>query len=81
MKATGIVRKMDELGRIVLPIELRNRLDIGPKDPIEIFTDGDTIVLKKYQPCCILCGDVSDNVLIKEKRVCKKCIEELNLRK
>ena len=81
MKATGIVRKMDELGRIVLPIELRNRLDIGPKDPIEIFTDGDSIVLKKYQPCCILCGSVSDNVLINEKRVCKKCIEQLNLLK
>ena len=78
MKATGIVRKMDELGRIVLPIELRNRLEIGPKDPIEIFTDGDSIILKKYQPCCILCGSVSDNFLINEKRVCKKCIEELN---
>lgn len=81
MKATGIVRKMDELGRIVLPIELRNRLEIGPKDPIEIFTDGDSIILKKYQPCCILCGSVSDNVLINEKRVCKKCIDQLNLLK
>lgn len=81
MKATGIVRKMDELGRIVLPIELRNRLEIGPKDPIEIFTDGSSIILKKYQPCCILCGNASDNVLIKEKRVCKRCIEELNLLK
>ena len=81
MKATGIVRKMDELGRIVLPIELRNRLEIGPKDPIEIFTDGDSIILKKYQPCCILCGSVSNNVLINEKRVCKKCIDQLNLLK
>ena len=78
MKSTGIVRKMDELGRIVLPIELRNKLDIGPKDPIEIFTDGDKIILKKYQPSCILCGSLDENVLINEKRVCKKCIEKLN---
>ena len=78
MKSTGSVRKMDELGRIVLPIELRNKLDIGPKDPIEIFTDGDKIILKKYQPSCILCGSLDENVLINEKRVCKKCIEKLN---
>ena len=78
MKSTGIVRKMDDLGRIVLPIELRSKLEIGPKDPIEIFTDGDKIVLKKYQPCCILCSSTSDNVLINENRVCKKCIEKLN---
>ncbi len=81
MKSTGIVRKMDDLGRIVLPKELRAKLDIGPKDSIEIFTDGDKIILKKYQPCCILCGSTSDNVLINEKRVCKKCIEKLNLMK
>lgn len=81
MKSTGIVRKMDDLGRIVLPIELRSKLDIGPKDPIEIFTDGDKIILKKYQPCCILCGSTSDNVLLNEKRVCKICIEKLNILK
>ncbi len=78
MKATGIVRQMDDLGRIVLPKELRKLLEIGPKDPVEIFTEGDSIILKKYRPCCILCGSTSDNVLINEKRVCKKCIDELN---
>lgn len=56
MKSTGIVRKIDELGRIVLPIEIRNTLDIKPKDSIEIFVDDDKIVLKKYQPSCIFCG-------------------------
>lgn len=57
MKSTGIVRKIDELGRIVLPIEIRNTLDIKPKDSIEIFVDDDKIVLKKYQPSCIFCGN------------------------
>ena len=55
MKSTGIVRKVDELGRVVIPIELRNKLDIKVKDPIEIFVDGSSIVLKKYEPNCIFC--------------------------
>ena len=57
MKATGVVRKIDELGRIVLPVELRRTLNIGVKDSMEIFVDGDCIVLKQYRPCCIFCGD------------------------
>ena len=57
MKATGIVRKVDELGRIVLPIELRRTLDIAERDPLEIYVDGQSIVLSKYQPACIFCGD------------------------
>lgn len=56
MKATGIVRKVDELGRIVLPIELRRTLDIEIKDPIEIFVDDEYILLKKYEPACIFCA-------------------------
>ena len=55
MKSLGIVRKVDELGRIVLPIETRKRLDLGPKDPVEIFVEKDRVVLKKYEPCCIFC--------------------------
>lgn len=78
MKATGIVRKMDELGRVVLPMEIRNTFDINPKDALEIFVDGDCIVLRKYQPCCVLCGETENNVVIGEKRVCKSCIEKLN---
>lgn len=78
MKATGIVRKMDELGRIVLPMEIRNTFDISPKDALEIFVEGECIILRKYQPACVLCGETRDNVIIGEKRVCRSCIEKLN---
>ncbi len=54
-KSTGIVRKLDVLGRIVLPMELRNQLNLHEKDPIEIFIDGSSIILKKYEPNCVLC--------------------------
>ena len=77
MKSTGIVRKVDELGRIVLPIELRRTLNIDIKDPVEIFVDGDSIMLKKYEPACIFCGS-SDNVRqVRGKNICAACIEEL----
>ena len=58
MKSTGVVRKVDELGRIVLPIELRRSLDIAEKDALEIYVDGEQVVLKKYQPACVFCGEV-----------------------
>jgi len=62
MKATGIVRKVDELGRIVLPIELRRTLGIDEKDPLEIYVDQEKIILKKYEPACVFCGNASDNI-------------------
>ena len=62
MKSTGIVRKVDELGRIVLPIELRRTLNINEKDSLEIFVDNDRIVLQKYEPACIFCGN-ADNII------------------
>lgn len=77
MKATGIVRKVDELGRIVLPIELRRTLDIDIKDPIEIFVDDNYIILKKYEPACIFCGNAKNIKVISGKNVCSDCIEEL----
>ena len=77
MKSPGVVRKVDELGRIVLPIELRKMMDINVKDAVEIFTDGDSIVLKKYQPACVFCGDAGDVVYFNGKRVCRNCIESL----
>ena len=58
MKSTGIVRKVDELGRIVLPIEMRRTLDIAEKDALEIYVEGDSIILRKYQPACIFCQEV-----------------------
>ena len=77
MKSLGIVRKVDKLGRIVLPIETRKRLDLGPKDTVEIFVEKDRVVLKKYEPCCIFCGDADDVIMYKDKRICRSCLEEL----
>lgn len=77
IKSTGIVRKVDELGRIVLPIELRRTLDIGEKDAIEIYVEGTSIVLKKYQPSCIFYGESKKVVDFKGKNVCSKCLREL----
>ena len=77
MKATGIVRRIDELGRIVLPIELRRTLDISEKDSLEIYMDGTSIVLKKYHPACVFCGDGKDIVSYRGKNVCPKCCQEL----
>ncbi len=77
MKSTGIVRKVDELGRIVLPIELRRTLDIAEKDSLEIYVDGNTIVLKKYEPSCIFCGNSKDVFVFKGRNICPTCMEEL----
>ena len=77
MKSTGVVRKVDELGRIVLPVELRKSLDIQIKDPIEIFVDNENIILKKYCPACIFCGEADNVIYFCGKRVCKNCLEKL----
>ena len=77
LKSTGIVRKVDELGRIVLPIELRRTLDIGEKDALEIYVDGASIVLKKYAPSCVFCNDTKGVVSYKGKNVCASCMREL----
>lgn len=81
MKSTGVVRKLDELGRIVIPIELRRTMDIAIKDTLEIFVEGDQIILKKYHPACIFCNDARDVTLYKGKLVCKHCLEELKSQK
>ncbi len=77
MKSIGIVRKVDELGRIVLPIELRRTLDIAEKDALEIYVSDDSIILKKYEPSCIFCGNSKDVISFKGKNICPKCLEEL----
>jgi len=77
MKATGIVRKVDVLGRIVLPIELRKNLDIEKEDPIEIYVDGDYILLKKYEPACLFCGNAKDVKRVRDKNVCAECLKEI----
>lgn len=77
MKSTGVVRQLDTLGRIVLPIELRRTMDIGVKDMVEIFVENDKIILKKYSPSCVFCGDARDVMTYKGKLVCKACMAEL----
>ena len=77
MKSTGIVRRIDELGRIVLPIELRRTLDIEIKDPMEIYIEGDKIVLKKHYNACIFCGNRDDLSEYMGKSVCTECRENL----
>ena len=78
MKSTGIVRKVDELGRIVLPIELRRTLGIEEKDRIEIFVDGESIILRKYQPGCIFCDNAKGIINYKGKNICPDCIRAMS---
>lgn len=77
MKSTGIVRKVDELGRVVLPIELRRTLDIAEKDSLEIFVEDDRIILKKYEPACVFCGNADEVVNYKGKNVCVQCLDDM----
>ena len=77
MKSTGIVRRLDELGRVVIPKELRKTLTIDVKDPLEIYVEGETIILKKYAPACIVCNETTNVVVYKGKNVCENCRKEL----
>ncbi len=78
MRPTGIVRKLDDLGRIVLPIELRRTLDIVERDELEIFLEEDKVILRKYEPSCIFCGAPRNLVTYCGKNVCMHCIEKMN---
>ena len=80
MKSTGIVRKIDDLGRIVLPIEQRRILEIGDRDSLEIFIEDNMLILKKYQPACIFCGNAKDVITFKGRNICPNCIKELTER-
>lgn len=78
MKSTGIVRNIDELGRVVVPKELRRKLGIANTDPVEIFCEEDKIIIKKYIPVCHFCGSSEGLVEYREKRICSECIKELS---
>lgn len=78
MKSTGMVRKLDELGRVVIPIEIRNKLRIVEKDPIEIYISGSSIILKKVEDNCVFCGSSKNLAEFKEKLVCSKCAKQVN---
>jgi len=73
LKATGIVRKIDELGRIVIPVELRRTMGIDNKDPIEILVDGENVILKRYEPACVFCGNKNNVQRFHGKIVCSEC--------
>ena len=77
MKSTGIVRKVDELGRIVLPVELRRTLDISERDELEIYLDDDKVVLRKYEPSCIFCGNSDYVTYFRGKLVCADCVSAI----
>ena len=77
MKSTGIIRKVDDLGRIVLPIELRRTLDIAERDELEIYMENDRIVLQKYEPACIFCDSSRNLIVFGEKNVCRDCIRKM----
>ncbi len=74
MKDSGLIRSMDELGRVVIPIELREKFGIKKKDPIEIFVASSNIILRKFEPNCIFCGKPKELIEFKDKLVCKKCL-------
>ena len=77
MKSTGVVRKVDELGRIVIPIELRRTMGIEEKDALEIYVDNEKIILRKYEPACIFCGNAEEALNYKGKNICRSCLTEL----
>ena len=77
MKATGIVRKVDELGRVVIPIELRRTMGIEIKDPLEIYVSEGGIVFKPYKPACIICGEANNTKTVKGKIFCADCLKEI----
>ncbi|MHC1684932.1 MAG: AbrB/MazE/SpoVT family DNA-binding domain-containing protein [Clostridiaceae bacterium] len=78
MKSTGIVRQVDRLGRIVLPKELRDALRIGCKDPMAIYVEEDLVILKKYEPACVFCGQAREISRFKGKNICSSCLVDLS---
>ena len=77
MKSTGMVRKVDELGRIVLPISIRQNMGIEARDSVEIFTDENRIILQKYQSSCIFCNNADELLYFNDQRICRECLEKL----
>ncbi len=77
MKSTGIVRDVDKVGRVVIPKEVRDTFGIKENDPLEIFIKGDTIILRKYLPACIFCGNAENVVTYEDKKICKDCLAKL----
>ena len=79
MKSTGVIRRVDELGRVVIPIELRTQFGISEKDPMEIYVEGSSIILKKYEPNCIFCSNTQNLLSYNEKLICKECAKKIGV--
>ncbi len=77
MKSTGIVRQVDDLGRVVIPSEIRSILQFNKNEPMEIYVEEETIILQRYSPGCILCGEIEGAKILGNKKVCQRCVEEL----
>ena len=77
MKATGIIRKVDELGRVVLPVEIRNRLGIDPGDGVEVFLEDDKIILRRVGQKCAVCGSSDKLIDIGDKQICLDCLQSI----
>ena len=77
MKSTGIIRKVDDLGRIVLPIELRRTLDIEERDELEIYMENDRFILQKFEPACVFCGSSRGLISYRRKNVCQECVKKM----
>lgn len=77
MKSTGVIRRIDELGRLVVPKEIRNKLGIADGDPIEIYVEGEKIILKKHQIACAFCGSTDTLSEFKGHKICQKCLDEI----
>ena len=77
MRSLGIVRKMDQLGRLVIPKETRKMFNLNEGEPVEIFTDGDKIIIKKYNPGCHCCGNLEDLTDVLGLKICPKCLKEV----
>ena len=77
MKSTGVVRRVDELGRLVVPKELRKTMGITEGSVVGFYTEGEQIILKKYEPNCIFCGEADEIIVYKGKNICRKCLEEI----
>jgi len=77
MKATGMIRRVDEMGRIVLPAELRRAMDIGEKEMLEIYVEDDRLIMKKYRPTCVFCDSCKDILIFRGKNICGQCRGQL----
>lgn len=78
MKSTGIVRRIDELGRVVLPVELRRSMELEVRDSVEIYVEGDSIVLKKHSDSCVFCGGSKTLSPFHNKSICAQCLQEVS---